>query len=403
MPDPTASPSLTSPINEPEPTVAASIGPDPANPTPIAAIDAFIARFRPGTASFHLDIEGGYDIGTHRIDYDLTGVEDGRDIVVEGIQVTDGTKVELGYAFVDGRPIAKAGTGGWTSATTDAGQAAVFAASLYRFDRAIVLEDLGATGGPGLAQFRLRIAAAMSLYPPQFVNGFIKDQRNPTEEITVDITEDGIPQRATYTKSVEGTVDGAATTASGEIEFRFSEVGGPGSIALPTISPDPSAPVVPRSSAGPLIEWARYQPEGGSFAARMPGAPIVTTADRTSPGIGTFTVRTARFGPAAGPRYSVIDSVLPTAFVAARSADELRRLAGRSTAEGVAATVVGERDVNYNGIEGREFIAANETGVYRYREFLIGNTLVELGVVGPPEQLGTVEVDEFLASLKVAP
>jgi hypothetical protein len=99
----------------------------------------------------------------------------------------------------------------------------------------------------------------------------------------------------------------------------------------------------------------------------------------------------------------VIDSVLPTAFVAARSADELRRLAGRSTAEGVAATVVGERDVNYNGIEGREFIAANETGVYRYREFLIGTTLVELGVVGPPEQLGTVEVDEFLASLKVAP
>jgi hypothetical protein len=375
------------------------VDPTPASPTPGAVIDAFLAGVRSPTMRFHVEAAGSYVVGSRMIHYVEQADANGADRSIRLDETIDGHAYPQVDIYVGGLLYARGGTTQAWKVDGSSG-AAQFGASQLQLGHTLVLGDLGAVSVGGQPAYRLRVASGVDLFPPQLVDGTVAEPHNQQGRLEFTIDPNGVLLSAHETRSVEGTIDGAPDTASGTMDFQFSQFGSAPSVVAPTLDAGTTVPT-PQPSPSPLpATWTTPTPGDRGFTVSFPEAPTESSGTSTSViSGGTVTIDTRVVAYPSGLHFYEEDAAFPAAFLATTSVPDVLAGSQRSGLAQTGGQLVGSMETMVAGQRALSYVIATQANIYRVNVFLVGNRLVVMSVVGSVQDVGSPAADRFLGSV----
>ena len=381
------------------------LDPSPTIPTPAAAIAGLLRIVRSPSLSFHLDGHAHFEIGSLVIDYIVSANVVGDDRSIQSTEsFNNGTRGQaLEYRFVGGVLYKlSAKTGQWTADGSRAG--AFFGRTFFELQPTLVLGDLGPTDYAAHPAYDLRVLSGIDLYPPQFQDGTIGTPHDPQERLELIVSPDGVPLGAHETRSLAGTIDGSPGTATGDFEMAFTQFGSAKAPVAPDLPNGVATPTAQPAATPIPATWTTPAAGARGFTVSFPGTP--TERSRVVQSIranANLTVESRLLTYPSGLAFAEQDALYPSRYIATESTavrldqarDDGAAEVGGQLVGSLATTVAGQPAIAYDVDQSGE--------VDRAVVFLLGDRLVEMAVIGTPDEVGSAVADQFLDSVQLVP
>ncbi len=366
----------------------------PADATPEAVINAFLTFARTPKPSMRATISAEYHVDAHVIRYDFDAARLGSDVLQAGTETFDGSVTPFGTGVVGGH-LFSLDAKGWSIGDATDEMARLFGDGMFSFSHALVIEDLGRDAAGG---HRLRVAAGLSLYPPEVA----QKTQTGTDRVEVVVSDTGIPTSAVYSLTISGATPSDPPAAEGSATYTFSDTGAG--------RPLPDFELVPGSTMPPPADGTDAPSEAPDlhdvtlvsvpFRLRIPGAPTVTSGTVKTTGLGDLDQTVVRATGPSGAAYTVVDLALPAGYVQQQGALKLAAAGVAGEAKNLGATVLGQRILKDGPAPGIEAVLATASNVFRIRIYVFASSSIELGVAGTLQQAAVAEADAFLRSIE---
>ena len=378
------------------------LDPPPSNPTPPSLLANFLINTRVATIGFFVSAHGSYTIGSTKLSYNETATVNGANRTVQIIELTGSRAYQSTITYAGGLLYTRGDAAQpWN---VDASPTAVrFGSAQFQLQHTLVLGDLGSTEAIGAAAYRLRVASGVDLFPPQFVDGTIGSPHNQQQRLEFLIDGTGTLVSAHEARSIDGTIDGVAGTASGTMDYTFSNFGSPLNVAVPALPGGQTLPT-PQPAATPIAEDWMSPPAGNrGFTVHFPEPPVESLSTiHSARANADLALQTRLLTYPSGLRFYEQDAAYPKPYLAAHSVADQLSASELGGAADVGGQLVGSLSITVDGLPAVAYVIATPTTIYRVEAFFVRDRLVILSVVGALDEVTSGTADQFLSSVLLA-